>query len=407
MKKKSSYFCKVIIILLLVSISMSLFLTYNDILIKKRSNAIYIKSSNPEDIIYSLKRIGFELNIVDIELLKLIDLPKKGWYKIEENPKGRFYFFYELSQHKADTMGIVIFAGDTVNEIFSRLAKDMNLDKNKFIKYYTKYSKFLEGEILGGKYTIAKDADEETIVRYLLYISDKQLDFFAKDKFGSSYTHNQLEKAIIMASIIHKESNNVKEMPIIASVINNRIKKGMRLQMDGTLCYGKYSHKIVTSKRIKEDSSYFNTYKHKGLPPYPICTVTIDALNAATFPKETDYLYFMLNKDGTHTFSKDYKEHRKNIKKFKEKKVKKLKREDINKPLNKKIIESETQKVKELKQEKEIKKEKENIKTKDSKIDDGMKESKDNNSEIQIKKNIDINISNRPKDINESILSVF
>jgi len=351
MQKKQLSFCKIIIVLLLVSLSMSLFLTYNDIFIKKRSNAIYIKSSNPEDVIDSLKQSGFELNRVDIELLKLIDLPKEGWYKIEENPKGRFYFFYELLHNQADTMGIVIFAGDTVDEIFSRLAKDMKLDKKEFIKYYTKYSKFLEGEILGDKYTIAKHADEEVLVRYLLDISNKQLHFFAKEKFGSSYTHNQLHKAIIMASIIHKESNNLKEMPTIASVINNRIKKGMRLQMDGTLCYGKYSHKIVTSKRIKEDTSHFNTYKHKGLPPYPICTVTMNALDAVIFPKETDYLYFMLNRDGTHTFTKDYNEHRKNIKKFRKKK-KEAKKSSDKKLVKKKV--KEPTKIKEAKKIKEV-----------------------------------------------------
>jgi len=404
MQKKQSYFCKIIVVLLLVSLSMSLFLTYNDILITKRSDAIYIKSSNPKDVIDSLEKSGFELNRVDIELLKLIDLPKEGWYKIEENPKGRFYFFYELLFNRAKTMGIVIFAGDTVDEIFTRLAKDMNLDKKEFLKYYTKYSQFLEGGILADKYIIAQNADEEVVVRYLLDISNKKLDFFARQKFGLLYTHNQLHKAIIMASIIHKESNNLKEMSTIASVINNRLKKGMRLQMDGTLCYGKYSHKIVTSKRIKKDNSYFNTYKHKGLPPYPICTVTMDALDAVTSPKETDYLYFMLNSDGTHRFTKNYDEHRKNIKKFKDEKIaKKEKKQKKEIKRDKPCKKSKDDEVKAKKVEvKVVKDKKKDMPKKDKDI--VKKEDKIIVEKEEVK---DINQTTTHKDINETILSVF
>jgi len=112
-------------------------------------------------------------------------------------------------------------------------------------------------------------------------------------------------------------------MPIIASVIENRLNKGMKLQMDGTLSYGKYSHKTITSKRIRKDTSYYNTYIHGGIPPAPLCTVSIEALRAALHPKKTNYLYFMLNKKGRHDFSASYKQHVKHIKAFRSKKKKK------------------------------------------------------------------------------------
>jgi len=315
--KKRSLFCLTLVPLLIISILFVLFLTYNDILLTKRSDAIYISSSEKETVIEELEKGGVELHWADRLLFDLIKLPDEGWYTIQEDKRGRFYFFYSLYQQKADTMGIVIFAGDTVEEIFNRLSDDMSLDKEQFSAYYEKYSRFLEGEILANRYTLAQDADEEVVIRYLLDKSRTELHFFAKERFGSDYSRRQLHHALIMASIIHKESNNLKEMSTIASVINNRLKKGMRLQMDGTLCYGKYSHTVVTPERIKNDTSRFNTYKHKGLPPYPICTVTMDALEAATFPKESDYLYFMLDRDGTHNFASDYDEHRQNIRKFK------------------------------------------------------------------------------------------
>ena len=393
MQTKYTFFCKIIITLLLVSLFISFALTYNDILVEKRSNAIYLKSSKKSDVINSLIKGGVKLNKIDKIILNFIDLPQKGWYKIEDNLKGRFYFFNELLYQKADTMGIVIFAGDTIVETLGRLAKDMGLDEEILLSYYTKYSKFLEGEILAKKYFVAKDADEEVIVRYLLDVSNMELDFFAREKFGSSYTHEELHKALIMASIIHKESNNLKEMSTIASVINNRIKKGMRLQMDGTLCYGKYSHKIVTSKRIKEDKSHFNTYKYKGLPPHPICAITMASLEAVVFPRETDYLYFMLNRDGTHTFAKDYDEHRNNIKKFRKKReVKNEKKREASKKSVVEVVKEE------IVEKKKIEKDEQNI-------------SKELKEKIDIKasdKSVDdINTSKIAKDLNDSILSVF
>jgi UPF0755 protein len=116
-----------------------------------------------------------------------------------------------------------------------------------------------------------------------------------------------------MASVIQKEAANKEEMPIVASVINNRLKKGMKLQMDGTLNYGPYSHHKITAKRIRQDKSRYNTYMYKGLPPLPVCNVELSAIRAAIFPAKTDYLYFMKSKNGTHDFSRYYSTHLDNI----------------------------------------------------------------------------------------------
>ncbi len=122
---------------------------------------------------------------------------------------------------------------------------------------------------------------------------------------------------LTIASIIQKEAGSVEEMPKISSVIYNRLIKGMPLQMDGTLNYGEYSHIRVTSKRIREDRTLFNTYINKGIPPQPICAVSKEAINSALHPDETDYLFFMKNGKGGHNFSATYEEHLKNIAKFK------------------------------------------------------------------------------------------
>ncbi len=85
--------------------------------------------------------------------------------------------------------------------------------------------------------------------------------------------------------------------------------------MDGTLNYGKFSHIKVTSQRIKEDKSKYNTYKNRGLPPYPVSSVSNEAIFAAIFPSKTKYFYFVKSKKGEHVFAKTYKEHLRNIKK--------------------------------------------------------------------------------------------
>ena len=151
-------------------------------------------------------------------------------------------------------------------------------------------------------------------MHFLIEESEKKYKEISEKIYGN-YNKKQWLNVLITASIIQKEAANSEEMPIVSSVIVNRLKKGMPLQMDGTLNYGKYSHIKVTPERIKTDTSRFNTYKYKGLPLSPIGAVSLDAILAAIKPAKTDYLYFMKNSEGVHDFTNSYKSHRKNIKK--------------------------------------------------------------------------------------------
>ena len=102
-------------------------------------------------------------------------------------------------------------------------------------------------------------------------------------------------------------------MPLVSAVIFNRLKLKMPLQMDGSLNYGAYSHTKITPQRIRTDPTPFNTYRNKGIPPYPVGSASIEAIRAAVNPADVDYLYFVRNKNGVHTFSTTYKEHLDNI----------------------------------------------------------------------------------------------
>ena len=213
-------------------------------------------------------------------------------------------------------MDVLIYAGETKNELTARLANDMKLDQKKLLDTYNELAFFKESDILAQRYTIARDADENATMQYIFLDSRRTLNQFVRDHF--TYTPKLIKLKIIhiIASIIQKESNSIEEMPLISSVIYNRLEKEMKLQMDGTLNYGPYAHTIVTTERIQSDESLYNTYKHKGLPPHPLSTVTLDALQASMKPASSNYIFFMLNKDGKHTFTETYDKHLENIRIF-------------------------------------------------------------------------------------------
>jgi len=121
---------------------------------------------------------------------------------------------------------------------------------------------------------------------------------------------------VTLASIVEKETGVAEERPLIARVFLERIKRGMLLQADPTVIYGRGDFgERLHSKDLKEDQPY-NTYVHKGLPPGPIANPGRLALQSVMQPSEDVYLYFVSKNDGTHYFSTGLDEHNQAVRKF-------------------------------------------------------------------------------------------
>ena len=125
---------------------------------------------------------------------------------------------------------------------------------------------------------------------------------------------NSAYDALILASIVEKETAVNSEKPLIASVFTSRLARGMRLQADPTVAYGLGSEFKGQLRRahLTSDTPY-NTYTRKGLPPSPISNPGRAALAAATQPAETNFLYFVARGNGEHQFSATYPEHQKAV----------------------------------------------------------------------------------------------
>ncbi len=189
-------------------------------------------------------------------------------------------------------------------DTFVDLAKDMD-----FSRQLTGFSvESLEGFLYPETYDFTEGVSEEFILRRMVNeFFHKTTELQLPDNFDYSFY-----EMIILASIIEKEARYIDEMPLIASVFINRLSIGKMLQADPTVAYALSKEGIerrtIYYNDLQIDSPY-NTYQKVGLPPAPICSPSISAMQAVLNPAESEFLYFFADQKGRHIFSKTYREH--------------------------------------------------------------------------------------------------
>jgi UPF0755 protein len=273
---------------------------------------IFIQQGSINKIIAQMHAKKYDVSKLDSFILRLIGSPQSGWVNMGTSINTKADFLYKLTKAKAALQNVTLIPGETTYVFLRQLAKNLHLNIVKLEKEFRRQSPIQEGVFVPDTYKMPIGITEKNLIRLLLKVSLSKMKIFSKKIFGT-YNEKKWFHYVAIASIIQKESANVSEMPIVSSVIYNRLHKGMKLQMDGTLNYGRFSHIRVTAKRIREDKSSFNTYKNRGVPSIPICNVSFNAIKAAIFPAKTKYLYFMKNKSNTHDFSCNYSTHMRNV----------------------------------------------------------------------------------------------
>lgn len=172
-----------------------------------------------------------------------------------------------------------------------------------------------EGSILPDSYEIQRGQSREAVIRRMQKAHDEVMaELWPKRQAGLPIT-TQAE-AVILASIIEKETGVPSERPRVAAVFVNRLRKGMLLQTDPTIIYGitkgRPLGRGIRASELAADSPW-NSYKVAGLPPGPIANPGRASIEAALNPPASDELYFVADGSGGHAFAKTYEEHQANV----------------------------------------------------------------------------------------------
>ena len=231
-----------------------------------------------------------------------------GKYKINNN-ESLVDIFKKIYFGKIILKKFIVPEGSKITDLFSK----------EIIKTYCQTLNFqndckLEGYIKPDIYFY--DRENELLSILKKSIDNQTIDLNKSWNERNNKLNNFSKKEIlIIASILEKESC-ANEREKISGVIHNRLKKNMLLQMDSTTIYGLKDFNGNLKKKDLRDSSLYNTYMYKGLPPGPISNPSKNSIFAAAQPQEHDYLYFVAKDKCSHEFSTNYEDHLKAVKKY-------------------------------------------------------------------------------------------
>ena len=318
---------KITSFIIMFALSLNLFSCSNE---NETIEIFFQKGISPKSMAVKLKEADLiQSTGVFVAIVKLF-----GWSK--ELKAGRYEFnkkdgilkiLKKIKNGQSLNVKITIPEGFDIEKI-GKLLEDKDIG-SRIVFTETAKKQNMEGFLLPETYFIDPAATEKDIIKIM---NDEFNKFWTKKLEIRAEELNMTKKDIItLASIVEKEAVSANERPVIAGIFYNRLAKKMRLESCSTVLYAMGINKErLTFDDLKFNSPY-NTYKHAGLPPGPICNPGKETIMSVLFPKKTSYLYFVSKGDGTHLFATTLNEHvsqkndtKKMIKKAKNEKKKSL-----------------------------------------------------------------------------------
>ena len=261
--------------------------------------------------------------IVTVSIIPRLHHIKPGRYTIEPG-MSNFMLMYYLHAHRQDEVRVTLPEGLDIGRVAHILSRNLDFDSTAFMTAASSPSllvrrgimaKNAEGYLLPGTYDFAWASSPEEAVGFLI---GRFRHFYTDSLKSVTATRGLNETGLLtLASIVESETPLNREKNIVARVYLNRLKKKMRLQADPTVQYalGGAARRLYY-KDLAADSPY-NTYRHTGLPPGPICNPGTASILAVLKPAENNFLYFVATGKGGHYFAESLAEHNANIKKYK------------------------------------------------------------------------------------------
>ena len=235
-----------------------------------------------------------------------------------------------LASGATDRVSVTVPEGYTVAQIEDRLRdKGLSVDglRVKSERHDFVYGDYPEGYLFPDTYFFdgaapASRIRDDMLADFKAKVLDKYGDEIyaaAQKRLGITDRKKGLNAILTVASLVEREARTEKDRPLVASVIYNRLRKDMRLEIDATVSYVpgvSKKNKARTTYSDLNNKSPYNTYRNKGLPPAPICNPGVKAIEAAIRPADTNYLFYVARKDGSHVFTRTFEEHKQARKKY-------------------------------------------------------------------------------------------
>lgn len=262
------------------------------------------------DVITSEMRFGLAAKLMGVQ-----SQLKAGKYRIAPGASS-YAVLQTLASGKVATEWVTIPEGKTTRQIAGLLAQKIEIDSLRFMEWVND-SAFtrrlgipadrLEGFLFPETYGLYWGINAQEVIE--LMVSHYQARFDSTLQARSREMGMTELEVVTLASIIEGEAVVDSERTTISAVYHNRLERGMLLQADPTIQYIiEDGPRRLLNRDLKIDSPY-NTYRYRGLPPGPINNPGLASIKAALYPNDKNYLYFVANGDGSHTFSRTLSEH--------------------------------------------------------------------------------------------------